>query len=102
MCAVALRQSRSEVSRVRGARKAAISGYIEPCNPTLRETPPSGPDWVYEIKADGYRAQLHLGDGNVTIYSCTGLDWTEQFSPIAAAAHKLKAKTAIVDGEAVV
>lgn len=102
MYAVALRQSRSGVSRVAGARKAAIAGYIEPCDPTLRENPPRGQGWVYEIKADGYRAQLHLEDGDVTVYSRTGLDWTEQFSSIAAAAHKLKAKSAIIDGEAVV
>ncbi|MGY3564208.1 bifunctional non-homologous end joining protein LigD [Bradyrhizobium sp. USDA 4463] len=102
MCAVALRQSGSGVSRVAGARKAAIPGYVEPCDPTLREHAPRGRDWVYEIKADGYRAQLHLQDRVVTVYSRTGLDWTEQFSSIAAAAHKLKAKSAIIDGEAVV
>ncbi|MGY8706077.1 DNA ligase D [Bradyrhizobium sp. 18BD] len=101
MCAVALRQSRSGVSWVAGARKAAIPGYIEPCDPTLRENPPRGEGWVYEIKADGYRAQLHLHAGDVTVYSRTGLDWTEQFSSIAAAAHKLNAKSAIIDGEAV-
>ncbi|QQO16770.1 DNA ligase D [Bradyrhizobium diazoefficiens] len=102
MCAVALRQSRSGVSRVRGAQKTAIPGYIEPCDPTLRETPPRGEGWVYEIKADGYRAQLHLDDGDVKVYSRTGYDWTEQFSSIAAAAHRLKADSAIIDGEAVV
>ncbi|QQO12569.1 DNA ligase D [Bradyrhizobium diazoefficiens] len=102
MCAVALRQSGSGVSGVAGARKAGIPGYIEPCDPTLRESPPRGTDWVYEIKADGYRAQLHLDDGDIKVYSRTGLDWTEQFSSIAAAAPKLKAKSAIIDGEAVV
>jgi bifunctional non-homologous end joining protein LigD len=60
MCAVALRQSRSGVSRVHGAIKVANPGFIEPCDPTLREKPPRGEEWVYEIKADGYRAQLHL------------------------------------------
>ena len=102
MCAVALRQSRSGVSRVHGAIKAAIPGYIEPCDPTLRERPPRGEDWVYEIKADGYRAQLHLRDGDAKVYSRTGLDWTEQFSSIAASADLLKANSAIIDGEAVV
>jgi bifunctional non-homologous end joining protein LigD len=102
MCAVAFRQSHSGVLRVRGARKIAIPGYIEPCDPTLRENPPHGEDWVYEIKADGYRAQLHLLDRNATAYSRTGYDWTEQFSSIVAAAQKLKAKSAIIDGEAVV
>lgn len=102
MCAVALRQSRSGVSRVPGACRATIPGYIEPCDPTLRETPPRGEGWVYEIKADGFRAQLHLDDGDVKVYSRTGYDWTEQFSSIAAAAHRLKANSAIIDGEAVV
>lgn len=102
MCAVALRQSRSGVSGVAGARKAAIPGYIEPCDPTLRERPPQGEGWVYEIKADGYRAQLHRNDRDIKVYSRTGLDWTDQFSSIAAAARKLKAKSAIIDGEAVV
>src|SRR4051794_10605184 len=102
MCAVALRQSRFGVARVAGARKTAIPGYIEPCDPTLRESPPRGADWVYEIKADGYRAQLHLEDREVKVYSRAGYDWTEQFSSIAASADQLKAESAIIDGEAVV
>ncbi|MET4493683.1 bifunctional non-homologous end joining protein LigD [Bradyrhizobium sp. LA7.1] len=68
----------------------------------MREKPPRGEDWVYEIKADGYRAQLHLRDGDAKVYSRTGLDWAEQFSSIAASADKLKANSAIIDGEAVV
>ncbi|WP_247296444.1 hypothetical protein [Bradyrhizobium sp. 87] len=66
----------------------------------MREKPPRGEDWVYEIKADGYRAQLHLRDGHAKVYSRTGLDWTEQFSSIAASADLLKANSAIIDGEA--
>lgn len=40
MCAVALRQSRSRVSRVRRGSQNSIPGYIEPCDPTVRENPP--------------------------------------------------------------
>ena len=29
--------------------------HIEPCLPIPAENPPSGPDWVHEIKHDGYR-----------------------------------------------
>jgi bifunctional non-homologous end joining protein LigD len=36
------------------------------------------------------------------VYSRTGLDWTDQFSSVAAAASELKAHSAIIDGEAVV
>lgn len=102
MCAVALRQSGSGVSRLPGACEAAIPGYIEPCDPTLRENPPRGGEWVYEIKADGYRAQLHLLDEQAKAYSRTGHDWSEQFSSIVAAGQKLKATSAVIDGEAVV
>src|SRR3954447_7756102 len=103
MCSVALRPWRAvSVSRVRGARKAAIPGYVEPCDPTLRAHAPKGSDWHFEIKADGYRAQLHVRPDGITVYSRTGLDWTDQFSSIAAAAPELKADSVVIDGEAVV
>lgn len=54
-----------------------------------------------EIKADGYRAQLHLHQGHATVYSRAGYDWTERFSSVAAGADQLKANGAIIDGEAV-
>src|SRR6195952_2236981 len=102
MCPVALRSSRAvSASRLRGARKAALPGYIEPCDPTLRQHAPKG-DWWFEIKADGYRAQLHIRPDGVQVFSRTGLDWTDQFSSIAAAAPEVKATSAVIDGEAVV
>src|SRR4051794_8604037 len=100
---VALRSSHAvSVSRVRGARKAAIPSYIEPCDPTLRERALQRGEWRFEIKAGGYRAQLHLRSDGPKVYSRTGLDWTKQFSTIAAAAPELNADTAVIDGEAVV
>src|SRR3981081_3523904 len=66
-----------------GAREAEFPTYIEPCDPTLQQRAPAGEGWVYEIKADGFRAQLHLEDMNATVYSRTGLNWTNQFSAIA-------------------
>jgi len=58
--------------------------------------------WVYEIKTDGYRTQVHIRHQRVTIYSRSGYDWTEQFAPIAKAASRLKVREAIIDGEAAV
>ena len=34
---------------------ARANGFVHPCIPTLAAKPPSGPDWVHEIKHDGYR-----------------------------------------------
>jgi ATP-dependent DNA ligase len=33
----------------------ALPAVIEPCLPSPGEQPPTGPDWVHEIKRDGYR-----------------------------------------------
>jgi ATP-dependent DNA ligase len=35
--------------------RAAPSGFIEPCLPSSAERPPSDPNWIHEIKHDGYR-----------------------------------------------
>ena len=99
MCALALRSSRSPLSRVRGARKAPLPGFLEPCDPTLRAHPPDGEGWLYEIKADGYRAQLHLNSGEAKVYSRTGLDWTHKYPAIVNAVAGLQARQAYLDGE---
>src|SRR5437588_8053734 len=83
-------------------KPARYPGFVPFCDPTLREQAPSGSEWVHEIKTDGYRAQVHIRDAKVTIYSRNGYDWTEQFAPIAKAALNLKTRDAILDGEATV
>src|SRR5229473_2114602 len=85
-----------------GAKSASFSGFIEPCDPTLRKRAPDGSGWLHEIKIDGYRAQVHIHDGHVTVYSRSGYDWTNQFGQIAHAAKALSLNEAIIDGEATV
>ncbi|MBY2918443.1 ATP-dependent DNA ligase [Rhizobium leguminosarum] len=75
---------------------------IEPCLALLKAKPPSGPDWIYEIKWDGYRVAVHIEPNSVRIITRGGHDWTDRFPAIAAAARKLGVGTAILDGEAVV
>jgi bifunctional non-homologous end joining protein LigD len=45
---------------------------------------------------------VHVVDGKAVVFTRNGHDWTRQFAPIAAALAKLKARSAILDGEAVV
>jgi bifunctional non-homologous end joining protein LigD len=75
--------------------------FIEPALPTLKPWPPKGGDWLYEIKFDGYRVQLHVRDGQATVLSKNGADFTNRFPRIAAAAAELPVKSAIIDGEVV-
>jgi bifunctional non-homologous end joining protein LigD len=104
MCAVALKRSPRNRRRFAfpGAKPAPYPGFIAPCDPTLRERAPEGSDWLHEIKIDGYRAQLHVHDGRVRVFSRSGYDWTEQYSQIARAAEALSARELIIDGEATV
>ena len=62
---------------------------------------PGGPDWLYELKFDGYRA-LVLKDGDtVSIISRNRKDLTRTYPSVVATAHKFKARQAVLDGEIV-
>lgn len=75
---------------------------VEPCLASLKTAPPTGTDWAYEIKWDGYRLAIHIEPKGVRIITRGGHDWTHRFPAIAAAARELGVGTAILDGEAVV
>ncbi len=75
---------------------------IEPCLALLKPTVPAGPDWLYEVKWDGYRLAIHIEPKGVRIITRGGHDWTHRFPAIADAAGNLGVTTAILDGEAVV
>lgn len=75
---------------------------IEPCLALLKTSPPSGLDWIYEIKWDGYRLAVHVEPDAVRIITRGGHDWTSRFPTIAEAAQRLGVRSAILDGEAVV
>src|SRR5262245_28294269 len=67
---------------------------------TLVETPPSGDEWLHEIKYDGYRIGARVQKGRVTLYTRNGNDWTAAFPDIADAIGKLGVDDALIDGEA--
>ncbi|WP_158811382.1 RNA ligase family protein, partial [Beijerinckia sp. L45] len=76
--------------------------WIKPSLPTLVDKPPIGAQWVHEIKWDGYRISAYLSAGKAMICTRNGHDWTARFPAIAAALPGLKARSAVIDGEAVV
>jgi bifunctional non-homologous end joining protein LigD len=77
-------------------------GFIIPAQPIKASKPASGPDWVHEIKHDGYRLIVRRDGPTVRLYTRNANDWTVRLPAIAAAAARIKAKSFTIDGEAVV
>jgi ATP-dependent DNA ligase len=76
--------------------------FIEPQLVSSVDEPPEGEHWIHEIKHDGYRCQVLLERGRVRVLTRNGHDWTDRYPSIVSAALKLKCKSAIIDGEAIV
>src|SRR5712672_3577067 len=83
----------------KGKKVSALPDFIAPQLCTLVDRPPGGEGWCHEIKFDGYRVQLRVEDGEVTLKTRKGLDWTDKCEAIAREAAKLP--DALIDGEIV-
>ena len=88
------------------ASKRAVPGPLPIDAPfqlaTLVDEAPEGPQWIHEVKYDGYRLRVALERGHTRVLTRNGADWTDRFAGIAAAAEALSAASAMIDGEAVV
>nr|WP_311974218.1 hypothetical protein [Bradyrhizobium glycinis] len=69
---------------------------------TAAEQVPSGPDWIHEVKHDGYRMLVIRENERVRLLSRNGTDWTKRYPWIAEAALKNRQKRFVIDGEAVI
>jgi len=74
---------------------------IKPMLATLIEKPFDNPDWIFEVKWDGYRAIAEIRDRAVSLYSRNGISFNKKFSPVADALRKF-GFDAVLDGEIVV
>ncbi|MBV9554243.1 MAG: non-homologous end-joining DNA ligase, partial [Alphaproteobacteria bacterium] len=83
----------------RRRKSGPVPDFIEPQLCRLVGRPPTDPGWVHEIKFDGYRMQLRVAAGKVSLKTRKGLDWTDKFAAIAGAAAELP--DCVIDGEIV-
>jgi bifunctional non-homologous end joining protein LigD len=75
--------------------------FIAPMAPMLAKIPPAGAEWLHEVKFDGFRAQVHVEGGNVTIYSRRGADMTQRFRRLRDRLVAIPVESAIIDCEIV-
>jgi len=74
---------------------------IKPMLATLVKEPFDHPDWLFEVKWDGYRAIAEIQDGKVSLYSRNHIVLNQKFSPVTEALQKF-GFDAVLDGEIVV
>jgi hypothetical protein len=72
-------------------RRRPVAALEAPCIPTLATKPLVGPQWIHEIKHDGYRLIARLDDERVRLFTRRGYDWTERYPLIREAGGEANA-----------
>jgi ATP-dependent DNA ligase len=84
----------------RRLKRAAAT--IEPCLPRKAKVPPSGPDWLHEIKHDGFRILARKDGDRIRLITRNGYYFADRYPVIVDAMARLPVETCIIDREAVV
>jgi bifunctional non-homologous end joining protein LigD len=74
---------------------------FEPCIPTRGAKVPSHPDWIHEVKQDGFRLIVSRDGDRVRLFTRNGYDWTSRYPLIVDAARRIRTKQFVLDGETV-
>jgi bifunctional non-homologous end joining protein LigD len=89
-----------KAAKLSGAKKASLKNEaFEPQLARLGDKPPEGPQWLHELKWDGYRLVTTIVDGKVRIWSRNAIEWTGKVPEIADAIAQLGLKSGALDGE---
>jgi len=80
----------------------AMPSTYAPCIPIAGKAVPARPQWLHEIKYDGYRLILVREDKRARLLTRNGHDWSGRFPWIVESALKNRQKHFVIDGEAVV
>jgi bifunctional non-homologous end joining protein LigD len=73
----------------------------EPCLPTTATEVPTGPEWLHELKHDGFRLLIHRDGDKVRLFTRRGYDWTHRFPRIIEQSRRLRPTLFVIDAEAV-
>ena len=81
--------------------KRPMPTAIHPMLAESVEKPFDSPDWLYEIKWDGYRAVAFIENGKVRLVSRNQNELTGRYPELKDMPRFIKAKNAVIDGEVV-
>jgi bifunctional non-homologous end joining protein LigD len=73
---------------------------FEPCIPTRCTKVPHHPDWIHEVKQDGFRLIVSRDGERVRLFTRNGYDWTSRYPLIVEAARRIRTSQVLlgVDG----
>jgi ATP dependent DNA ligase domain len=78
------------------------AGFEPPGQPTTALKPPTGPNWIHEIKHDGYRLMARRAGEKIALITRNGHDWADRYPSVVEAVKGLRCKSCWIDGEVVV
>lgn len=87
-------------AKARAAASTAAATFIEPMLPLRTDVLPSGAQWLYELKLDGFRAIAFKRDGTVRLRSRNDHDFNGRYPGVVEALKKLP-ENSVIDGEIV-
>ena len=83
-------------------RNRGTVGFVEPCLPSPAKKPPTGSNWLHEIKHDGFRIMALRDADGVRLITRNGNDFTRRFPLAAAGVAALPVRSCLIDAEAIV
>jgi|SRR6516225_7524104 len=83
----------------RRSEHVSLPTWVKPQLVALVKQAPDGPDWLHELKLDGYRMHARLEASRVNILTRRGNDWIDKYPTVAKAIANLPARNAYLDGE---
>src|SRR5207342_3114039 len=89
------------IERMRKRLSADRASFIEPCLPSPADKPPSGANWIHEIKHDGYRLMARRDPVGTCLLTRNGNDWSARFPLVVEAVNHLNVRSCLIDGEVV-
>ena len=78
-----------------------LKSPFEPCIPSGGKKVPDRPEWIHEIKHDGYRLIVQRAGKTVRLWTKGGHDWSHRYPLITEAALRNRNSSFVIDGEAV-